>query len=153
MPMAIEMMTTKAPKSGSLSSNMPTSDHGAGHRQEGLFQIVHVRHLAHRVVGGVEHGEQFHQLRRLQVGEAERQPAARAIDVAADTGNQHQRSAARRRPRTATARSCCQADSGTWKATAGGDQADAQEDAMAHQVIGRLMAGEAPASAIAIDAE
>jgi hypothetical protein len=48
-------------------------------------------HLAHRVVGGVEHGKQLHQFRRLQVGDAERQPAAGAIDVAADTGNQHQR--------------------------------------------------------------
>jgi hypothetical protein len=91
MPMAIEMMTTKAPKSGSLSSRMPTNDHRAEHRQEGLLEIVHDVDLAHRVVGGVEHGKQLHQLGRLQIGETKRQPAASAIDVLADAGNQHQR--------------------------------------------------------------
>jgi hypothetical protein len=66
-------------------------DHRARQRQKGLLQIVHVRHLARRVVGGIEDGKQLHQLGGLQVGDAQRQPAARTIDLATDTGNQHQR--------------------------------------------------------------
>ena len=73
-----------------LEQQHANRNHGPGHRQECLFQVMHVRHLAYRVVGGIQHGEQLHQLGRLQIDDAERQPAARAIDFATDTRNQHQ---------------------------------------------------------------
>ena len=64
-------------------------DHHCRHRQEALLEVVHERSLARGVVGGVEHGEEFHQLGRLQVGEAERDPAAAAVHFTADPGDQH----------------------------------------------------------------
>jgi hypothetical protein len=62
--------------------------HHREHRQEALAEIVHERGLAHRVVGGVEHHEELHQLRGLEGREAERDPAARAVHLAPDAGNE-----------------------------------------------------------------
>jgi hypothetical protein len=87
---ATEMITTKAPKSGSLSSSTPTATMAQAIGRKSFLEIMHVRHLAHRVVGRVEDGAKFHQLGRLQVDDAKRKPTLRAVDLAAHTGNQHQ---------------------------------------------------------------
>jgi hypothetical protein len=116
-------------------------DHGTGHRQEGFLQVVHHRHLAHRIVGGIKHGEEFHQLRGLQVGNAQRQPTARAIDFAAEAGNQHhdqQHHPGHEQPR----RKLLPGRQRHLESDCGGDDADAQEDGVTHQEIGRLVAGE-----------
>jgi len=63
--------------------------HHRSHRQEALLEVVHEGGLARGVVGGVQHGEKLHQFGGLQVGEAERDPAAAAIDLAPDSGDQH----------------------------------------------------------------
>ncbi len=63
--------------------------HHHRHRQEAALEAAHVGELAHRVVGGVEHGEELHQLGGLKVDRPERQPAPRAVDLAADARNQH----------------------------------------------------------------
>ena len=39
--------------------------HRPSHGQEGFFQIVHVRHLAHRVIRRIEHNKKFHHFGRL----------------------------------------------------------------------------------------
>ncbi len=65
-------------------------DHGDRHRHESLLEGVHHCCLAHGVVGGIQDGEQLHQFRRLQVGDAQRNPALRAIDTSADPRHQHQ---------------------------------------------------------------
>lgn len=115
MPIAIEMITTKAPKSGSLEQQDADRDHCPSHRQKCFLQVVHMRHLAHRVVG-VEHGEQFHQFGGLQVGDTHRQPTARAIDVTANAGIST--SASRTKPATNShGDSFCHVASGTWKAS------------------------------------
>jgi hypothetical protein len=63
--------------------------HHREHRQEALLEVVHERGLAHRVVRRIEHDEELHQLRGLEPGDAERNPAPSAVHLAADAGDQH----------------------------------------------------------------
>ena len=97
MPKAIATMTTNAPKSGSSSSSAAGGDHHREQRQEAADQRllqrllrVQERGLAHRVARGVQHDGELHELGGLQVDDDERQPAAAAVDGAADAGNEHQ---------------------------------------------------------------
>ena len=118
--------------------------HGPEHGQEGLLQVMHDIDLAHRVVGRVEHGEQLHQFGRLQVGKAERYPAAGTIDVAADAGNEDQRQqhdAGHEQVRRVALPELERHLEGDGS----GDQADAQENTLADQVVGRLMTGRTAA--------
>ena len=113
-------------------------------RQESFFQVVHVRHLAHRIVGGIKHDEQLHQFRRLQIGKAERQPAARAIDVAPDPRNQHQRQqddATDKQP----GRELLPVRHRHLEGCRGRHQTNGQKDAMTYQEIRRIVAGKTPA--------
>ena len=127
---------------GLLEQQHADQDHRHRHRHEGLLQVGHVRHLAHRVVGSVEDREELHQLGRLQVGEAERQPALRAIDFAPDPGDQHQREeddADQEQP----GRDLLPGLQGHLEGGEGGEQAEAEEDRVADEEIGRLLCGEA----------
>ncbi len=71
-------------------SQQQSSDqqHHHQHRQKAFAETVHQRRLAHRVIGGVQRHEQFHQFRRLQIEHAQREPALAAVDLLADTGDQ-----------------------------------------------------------------
>ncbi len=128
---------------GLLEQQHADHRHRAEHRQEGLPEVVHDVDLAHGVVGGVEHCEQFHQFGRLQVDKAERQPAAGAIHVLADTGNQddgQQDHANHEQQRRIT---LPQAERHL-EGHRGGAEADSQKNCVARQVVGRLEAGGAP---------
>ncbi|MNS49803.1 hypothetical protein D3C72_824320 [compost metagenome] len=59
------------------------------HRQEAARKRLHVLLLAHGVIGGVEQGGQLHQFGRLEIQRTQRDPAVRAVDFAADAGDQH----------------------------------------------------------------
>ncbi len=50
---------------------------------------VQERRLAHRVARRVEHHDQLHEFRRLQVDDDQRQPAPAAVDRLADPGDKH----------------------------------------------------------------
>ncbi len=141
MPKAMAAMTTKAPKSGSRSSRTPTSQNHPRHGQKAAPEAAHGVELAHRVVGGVEHGEQLHQLGRLQVDRPQRQPALRAIDRPADMRNQHQHQqhdTAQEQP----GRQLLPEAHRHLEGNHAGDQADGQEHRVADQEVGRLVAGE-----------
>ena len=71
MPMAMAMMTTKAPKSGSFSNRMPTKTIAAAIGRKAFFRSC-MTAILRTVVGGVERGKQLHQFGRLQVGDAQR---------------------------------------------------------------------------------
>ena len=74
---------------GLIQQQRTGQHHHRSHRQEALLEIVHEGGFARGVVGGIQYGEKLHQLGRLQVGEAERYPAATAVDLASDAGDQH----------------------------------------------------------------
>ena len=76
---------------GFLEQQRAGNKHHREHRQKTFGQTVHQCGLAHRVIGGVEHREHLHQLRRLQIDDHQRQPAPRAVHFASDAGHQHQR--------------------------------------------------------------
>ena len=78
------------PEVGLEQQQRPDHGHRRAHRQEALAEALHVVLLAHRVVGHVEHDEQLHQLRGLQVEDVQRQPAPRPVDELADAGDEHQ---------------------------------------------------------------
>ncbi|MDT4830818.1 hypothetical protein FQZ97_642950 [compost metagenome] len=63
--------------------------HRHAHRQEALGHGLHPLLLAHGVIGGIQHHRQLHQLGRLEIHHAQRDPAARAIDALADKRHQH----------------------------------------------------------------
>ena len=118
--------------------------HRCRQRHEGFFQVVHVRHLAHRVIGGIKHDEQLHQLRRLQVGKAEGQPTARAIDVAPDARHQHQSQQddpADKQP----GRELLPGHHRHLEGRRGRHQPDGQKNAMTYQEVGRIVPGKTPA--------
>ena len=122
MPNAIATMTTNAPKSGSISSSRRsptmTANSGAKPRMHRLAQRllgVQQRGLAHRVARRVEHDGELHELGRLHVEHAQREPAARAVDVLADAGDQHDDEQHRARRRTDTARASATPSSGPGK--------------------------------------
>ena len=75
---------------GLAQQQVADDQHRAEHRQESLLDALHVGRLAHRVVRGVEHREQLHDFRRLQIEARERNPATAAVDVLSDSWNQHQ---------------------------------------------------------------
>ena len=73
-------------------------DHHREQRQETAEQRLlqrllgmQERRLAHRIARRVEHDGELHELGGLQVDDAERQPAPRAVDRLADAGDEHQR--------------------------------------------------------------
>ena len=117
--------------------------HGARHRQEGLLQIMHVRHLAHRIVGGVQHGEQLHQFGRLQIRHAERQPATRAIDVTSNARNQYQRQQYETGDEE-PGRHLLPGRERHLEGEPSGHQPDGQEYAVADEIIGRMVSGKTP---------
>ena len=47
------------------------------------------RRFAHGVTRGIEHDEQFHEFRWLQIDDEQRQPASAAVDRLADAWNEH----------------------------------------------------------------
>ena len=103
---------------------------------------MHDIDLAIGEVGGVQHHEQLHQFRRLQVGKAQRQPAPRAIDIAPDAGNQHdhQQQAADQEQH---GRVFLPGFHPHLERQPPGDHTDGNEDRLADQVVGRLMVSEA----------
>jgi hypothetical protein len=141
MPMAIEMITTKGTEIGFLEQQHANRDHRAGHRQERFLQIVHVRHLAYRVVGGVEHGKQFHQLGRLQIGDAHRQPAARPVDIATDTRNQDQREQNEPADKQPGEQAVARWSRAPGRSIRQRSSRSHQENGMAHQKVGRMITG------------
>ena len=64
--------------------------HHDRHRQKAAQHFAHVFLFAHGVIGREQHAEQFHQFRRLQIEQAHRNPAPRAVDAFADEGHEHQ---------------------------------------------------------------
>ena len=107
------------------------ADHRDGHRhrQHGAEEaLLHV-HLAHHVVGGIEQHRELGQLRRLEADEAQRDPAARAVDALADVRDQHRDQQHQRQRRTARAPTFSQVATGTWKASSAADEGDRQRRA------------------------
>ncbi len=91
MPIAMTAITANAPKSGSREQQRPHHQHHHEHRQEALAEARHVRGLAHRVVRGVEHHEELHELGGLHGDELQREPAPAAVHLAPDARHEHQR--------------------------------------------------------------
>jgi hypothetical protein len=114
---------------------------------------MHVRHLAYRVVGRVEDGKQFHQLGRLQIGDAQSEAnGVRPLTSRPTPGIST--SASSRKPATnSQGDQRCQVDQGHLKGDSRPPPADDQKDGMANQIVGRMIACHATASAMAIDAE
>ena len=115
-----------------------------GHGQETATETAHGVQLARRVIGGIENGEQLHQLRWLQVDGAERQPALGAVDRAADVRDQHhhqQSDAGEEQPR----RQRLPKPHRHLKGSHCRHGPDGQEDGVAEEEIVGLMAGEATA--------
>ena len=89
MPIAIVAITMKAPMSGSASSSTPTTAIAIAIGKTAWTKFSFTSMLAHHVVGRVHRDRELGQLGRLEVHDAERDPAARAVDALADAGNQH----------------------------------------------------------------
>ena len=91
MPIAMAAITMKAPMSGSASSSRPITAERDRHRPHRLEEVLLDVHLAHHVAGGVHRHHQLGGLARLEVQQAERDPAPRAVLHHADVRHQHQR--------------------------------------------------------------
>ena len=116
--------------------------HRPGHGQEGFFQIVHVRHLAHRVIRRIEHNKKFHHFGRLQAHWPNRKPAASPIHIAPDPGHEdkHKHHAAgHEQPR----RHRLPARQGHLEGHSGSNQPDGKKNGMPQQVVRRIVSGHA----------
>ena len=133
MPSAIAAITMKAPMSGSASSSTPTTPSaiaiGATARKKFSLHV----HLAHHVAGGVHRDRQLGQLARLEVHDAQRDPAARAVDALADVRHQHHAPAAPATRRRATAPTSPRRDRHLQRRPSAATKAIASESSMARR--------------------
>ena len=129
---------------GLLQQQEADQDHDDRHRPEAAQQAAHVVKLARSVVRGIQHGEQFHQFRWLQIHGTEADPALGAIDRAADKGHQHQEQqheAGEEQP----GRSLLPHAQRNLEGHHARDEADDEEHRVAIEEVRRLVAGKAAA--------
>ena len=70
--------------------------HHDQHGEEPFTKASQVCRLANGIVCGINHYEQFHELRWLKIHDQQRNPAPAAVDFMAYAGNQHQQPATAR---------------------------------------------------------
>ena len=98
------------------------------------------RGLAHRIACRIQHDGKLHELRRLNIDDAERQPPPRAVDRPPDAGNQYghkQRKAKHESPRRDTLPSLDRHLERDQRS----DESDGDEQAVPNEEIPRVIAG------------
>ena len=105
---------------------------------------MHQSRFANGVIRGIQHRKQFHQLGRLQIEQAKRQPALAAVDFPPYARDQHKH----QQHHTQAKKIGCSLFPDSQReleADETGHQSDEQEHALPDEVVGGLIAGEAPA--------
>src|SRR5690606_15591746 len=112
-----------------------------GHRQqhherfeEAHPAFAHFLLTAHQIASQIDHHEHLGNFRRLHVEGTEADPAPRTVDLAADTGNQHQHQQAEGRQQHHPAITLPETH-GDHQHDAGGPQTDDQVNQVANHVV------------------